>query len=44
MQHFVQRAGNAFRGAIGCLMFARAEMPASRTLKSKTTKTTTKTV
>ena len=44
MQHFARQAGNAFQEAIGFLMFARAELPASRTLKSKITKTTTKTV
>jgi hypothetical protein len=47
MQHFAHNAVNAFREAIGFLMFARAEMPDSRTFKSKTTKnskTTTKTV
>jgi hypothetical protein len=47
MQHFAHNAMNAFREAIGFLVFARAEMPESRTLKLKTTKktkTTTKTV
>ena len=44
MQHFAHNAVNAFREAVGFLMFARAQMPAGRTPKLKTTKTTTKTV
>jgi hypothetical protein len=47
MQHFAHHAVNAFREALGLLIFTRAEIPAERTLKLKTTgktKTTTKTV
>ena len=43
MQHFAHKAVNAFREAVGFLMFARAEMPANRTLKLKTTNNTKKT-
>lgn len=40
MQHFAHNAVDAFREAVGFLMFARAGVPANHTRKLKTTKTT----
>jgi hypothetical protein len=44
MQHFAHNAVNAFREAVGFLVFARGYASAARTLMLKTIKTTTKTV